>query len=255
MTNRKDGQSLERVQSKVRSDSRFDYSGLSSQATAFLKAQAHRIRRQAATSIILVGKDLIAAKHYLTHGTFLHWVEAEVGIRARTAQVYMQVAQWAPHKSASVALLPPSVLYFLSAPSTPASYINDILRRVESGERIALRAIREELKHLHESRREGNPDHGHTAEDAVPLDHGGLAITVDMEPTASLQHAVEILGRELCEEDFVLVREIFTSRAVLDSPGLAKNIAAAFSAWSGNEDDLCDPRQELSIAAETQIRA
>jgi hypothetical protein len=241
----------------AKNDSHFDYRNLPSAVTDFLKGQAHRIRRQAAMSIIHIGKDLIAAKHYLPHGAFLDWVVAEVDIPARTAQAYMQVAQWAANKSASVALLPPALLYFLSASHTPESFVNNILRRVEAGEHVVLPAIREELKRLRESRLKGNPDPGRTVPPAAPLDHGDWAITVETEPTASLQHAVAILGRGLCMEDFALVREIFTSKAVLDAPELARNIAAAFSAWSGNEDDLCAPRQSQgrSIAAETQVSA
>jgi hypothetical protein len=42
----------------------------------------------------------IAAKHYLSHGSFLRWVETEAGLPARTAQAYMQVAHWASGKNA-----------------------------------------------------------------------------------------------------------------------------------------------------------
>ena len=251
--NEMNGQSVEHS----KDDSPFDYGNLPSSVADFLKGQAHRIRRQATMSIIHIGKDLIAAKRYLPHGAFLNWVVAEVDIPARTAQAYMQVAQWAAHKSATVALLPPALLYFLSGSRMHESFVDNILRRVEAGEHIALPAIREELRHLRENRRKGNPDPGRAVQPAAPLDHGGRAITVETEPTASLRRAVVILERGLCVEDFALVSEIFTSQAVLNAPELAKNIAAAFSAWSGNEDDLCAPRpnQKRSVAAETQISA
>jgi hypothetical protein len=123
----------------------FDYSTLSSAVADFLRGQTHRICRQSGTSIVNIGKDLIAAKHHLSHGAFLKWVEFEVGLPARTAQAYMQMAQWATRKNASVAHLPPSLLYLLSARSTPSSYADDVLKRIEGGERIALQDVRADL--------------------------------------------------------------------------------------------------------------
>src|SRR5262245_14032618 len=131
--------------------SQFDYGDLSSSAAKFLREQAERIRRQSASSIINIGKDLVAAKHYLSHGAFIAWVESEVGIAARTAQAYMRVAKWVAPKSASIAHLPPSLLYLFSASSTPSSFVVDVLKRIEAGERISLRAIRNELQDLRES--------------------------------------------------------------------------------------------------------
>jgi hypothetical protein len=90
----------------VNGNEAFDYGVLESSVAEFLeflKVQVHRIRRQAPISIVHIGKGLIVAKHYLSRGMFLKWVEGEVGIPARTAQAYMHVAQWAAHKNATVA--------------------------------------------------------------------------------------------------------------------------------------------------------
>ena len=81
----------------------FNYDSVSPTVAKFLKGQANRILRTSSSAVIQVGKDLIAAKHYLPHGSFLVWVENEVGMRTRTAQAYMRVAQWASGKSATVA--------------------------------------------------------------------------------------------------------------------------------------------------------
>jgi hypothetical protein len=242
--NEEKGRSIE----PVKNDLSFDYSTLSSSAAEFLKRQAHRIRQQAAISIIHIGNDLIGAKHYLSHGAFLNWIEAEVGIPARTAQAYMQVAQWAAHKSATVALLPPSILYFLSASSTPASFINDILTRVEAGERITLPNIREELRSLRESRREGSPSKGRKVQGRTQPDQKTWPIAVGKEVKATLQQAVSIMARELSSEDFAQVREILTSKTVLDDPELAKKIAVAFSAPAKNESDHEAPVKDPATA-------
>src|SRR5436305_1571476 len=79
----------------------FDYSSLPPSVARFLRGQADRIRQHCASSIIQIGKALLEAKHHLSHGAFLPWVECEVGIPARTAQVYMRSANWAAGKSAT----------------------------------------------------------------------------------------------------------------------------------------------------------
>jgi hypothetical protein len=52
----------------------------------FLRGQADRIRQYTRKSIIQIGKDLVAAKRYLSHGAFLRWVESEVGIPVRRVE-------------------------------------------------------------------------------------------------------------------------------------------------------------------------
>jgi hypothetical protein len=211
----------------LRNGGAFDYSTLPPSAAEFLKAQVHRIRRQTAISIINIGKDLIAAKHYLSHGLFVNWVETEVGIPARTAQAYMQVAYWSEHKTATVALLPPSVLYLLSSPRAPQELIADVLRRVESGERVALPAVRKELTRL---RAEYNGQKANGTDAVQPeaqLERQHWTATVT--PAAALQRAVTILARGLSANEFAEVQQILTCAAVLEDPALGKNIAAAFA--------------------------
>jgi hypothetical protein len=124
----------------------FDYATVPPSVATFLKNQGERIRRCGASFVVNIGKDLIGAKRYLSHGAFLCWVEAEAGIPARAAQVYMQVAQWVGGKGATVAHLPLTALYLLSARSTPNEFTKDVLNRVQRGETISLTALRAELK-------------------------------------------------------------------------------------------------------------
>jgi hypothetical protein len=217
----------------LRERAAFDYSNFPSAAAEFLKRQVRRIRRQTAMSIISIGKDLIAAKHYLSHGLFVSWVEAEVGIPARTAQAYMQVAHWAERKNATVALLPPSVLYLLSSPSTPQAFATDVLSRIELGERIAPPVIRRELKRLRKDRIEQKAGVMDAAQSTAQweLQNG----PVDSEPAKALSRAVTILARGLSAEDFAEVRRILTSEVVLEDPALAKDLAAAFAGWTTYE--------------------
>jgi hypothetical protein len=237
------GQSVEHC----KNDSPFDYRNLPSSVTDFLKGQAHRIRRQAAMSIIHIGKDLIAAKHYLSHGAFLNWVVAEVDIPPRTAQAYMQVAQWATGKNATVALLPPSLLYFLSASRTPETFVDDILRRIEAGEHVALSAIRDELKALRISHREGSPDNERAARQGTQLDQKSWPTAVELEVTAILRRAVAILAQGLSVEDFAQVRDILTSKAVLEDPELPRKITTAFSVPVRNGRNINDTRRKFAV--------
>jgi hypothetical protein len=238
----------------------FDYSALAPSTAEFLKAQVHRIRRQTAISIISIGKDLIAAKHYLSHGLFETWVEAEVGIPARTAQAYMQVARWSEHKTATVALLPPSVLYLLSSPRTPPDWIADILKRVELGECVTLPALRKELTRL---RAEDNGQDAHATRamqsKAQFERQDWLATTA--QPAAALQRAVAILARGLSATDFAEVQQILTCAILLQDPALGRKIATAFAQWDaieGQNDAVeGDPqdlhRTELAPRAENRF--
>jgi hypothetical protein len=201
----------------------FDYGSVPSSVATFLKKQADKIQRTAAKSIIDIGKDLVAAKHYLSHGQFLGWIEAEVGIPARTAQAYMQVAQWITGKSVRVAHLPPSVLYVLSAPSTPQDFIRDILNDVEAGKHIELSAIRGKLKALRHDRRQ-------ESQETSAVEHVGQSeATTGVDAQTGLVELINILARGLSNTDFTRVREIMTSKRVLDDPELGHNICRAFS--------------------------
>jgi hypothetical protein len=209
--------------------SQFDYSELSSSVASFLRGQAERIRRHVASSAINIGKDLAGAKHYLTHGAFVAWVESEVGIPARTAQAYMRIARWASQKGATVAHFPPSLLYLLSASNTPEAFVSDVVRRVNAGERISVRALRDKLRDL----RDTTHDRPSPKPRLIPAlshhdDTSGVATIADADDTI-LPEVVAILARRLSPQDFTRVRDMMTAKPVLEDPHLAQQIAAAFS--------------------------
>jgi len=84
----------------------FDYKSIEPSVARFLRGQAERIRRQGATTVLHIGSALVEAKRYLSHGNFLIWVESEVGITARTAQLYMRAALWSKKKGKAVSGFP-----------------------------------------------------------------------------------------------------------------------------------------------------
>ncbi len=199
----------------------FDYSRLSGSTATFLRHQADRINQTSSRSVIQIGKDLIAAKRYLAHGEFVTWVKYEAGLPARTAQAYMHVANWAAHKSPSVTRLPPSVLYVISARSAPEQFVQQLLERVEAGEHISARTVRQEIKAIRHSASADAPVEAVVdAPSAVP-DH---APNHDL----TLACAVDILVHGLSAANFVRVKEIMTNSIVIEDPQLAHNIVVAF---------------------------
>lgn len=213
--------------------SQFDYSSLSPPVSKFLRGQAARIRQYCTKSIIQIGKDLVGAKHYLSHGEFLRWVEDEVGIPARTAQAYMRVANWASSKSATAALLPPTALYALSSSGVPAEFVEGILRRVEDGERIQLSSLRTQIKAL----RDAIPQHDRRRAVGEMGDQSNSdSIKSCTEAAALISSAVVILARALTVDDFAQVREIITSKPVLHDPNLAMLLERAFESYETAAD-------------------
>lgn len=205
---------------------RFDYASVSTSVATFLRGESERIRRQYTHSIVQIGKALLGAKRYLSHGSFIAWVEAEVGMPARTAQAYMRVAQWASGKSASVAHLPPVVLYLLSASSTPPEFARDVIERAEAGEKIAFADLRRELRDYREAEIKAIRDKELSLAPSAPA---GPA----METRPLLEQAIMIIARELSEADFLRVESVFTDRNLTADPNFADQIASLFSKVRG----------------------
>ena len=207
----------------------FDYSMVSDRVADFLRAQASKVREHAASSIIAIGRDLTAAKHYLSHGQFVCWVECEIGVPARTAQMYMQLCRWIGKKSANVAHLPVSTLYLLSAKSTPEEYAVEVLRRLEAGEHIPVSSLRRELKER--KRRAASALSEPSGRSCAPL--GGLECAADLafdrDKMNSIHLAVElveILTRGLSESELAHVRKIVTDASVRFDVYLAQRLLA-----------------------------
>jgi Protein of unknown function (DUF3102) len=213
----------------------FDYNDTPPSVATFLKGQADRIRKYTAKCIITIGKDLIAAKHYLSHGAFIRWVESEVGIPARTAQGYMKVAEWAADKCADVAQLPPSVLYILSRSRTPKEFADSIFRRLEAGERIVLSDLRGELRLLLAHRDGAQVVAGNRESTNAGVEPE--IIGPDLEAHPSLKEAISILLRNLPREDFARVREIMTNDGLVCRPDLGHHIVHAFLAVDYADED------------------
>lgn len=73
----------------------------------------------------------------LGHGRFLAWIEAEFEMSDAAALRFMQVAERYGSKSVIVTNLPPTVLYALSAPSTPEEVREKVEKDVAEGRKVA----------------------------------------------------------------------------------------------------------------------
>ena len=213
----------------------FDYGAFSPSVANFLKGQAETILRGQTTSILQTGKILLEAKRYLSHGQFLRWVELELSMPPRTAQAYMQVACWAKGKSATISRLPPSLLYFLSAPSTPDPFAAGLLARLEAGERVNVAAARAELAALRTVPGE-RKSREKAVESELSLSELPNVLAFEMTRGGSMTDAVAILDRALSPQDFYQVRAIMTSKSLLSSPHLPDEIVSAFRAVESNAD-------------------
>jgi hypothetical protein len=227
----------------------FDYSCLEPAVVKFLRGHANRIRQYGTKSIIQIGKDLIGAKRYLSHGKFQHWVEHEAGIPRRTAQTYMQVASWASSKSATVALLPPTALYVLSSSRVPIEFVESVLKRVEAGEPIRTPSLRAQLRALRENSTLQNkcnliPDEGSGDRSEVALGSHSTTATAAM-----ISNAVQTLVRALSVAEFEHVRRIITSKAVLDDPSLPRLLERAFDSFGPSTTDSYEPKRELELCS------
>ena len=107
----------------------FDYAALGSpEVEQQLRASATRIREMQRTSIVDIGRELIAVKERLDHGKFLDWIESEFAWSRRTAVNMMQAASEFGAKWEMIAHLPATAIYRLAAPSTPPEVREAVLK-------------------------------------------------------------------------------------------------------------------------------
>ena len=111
---------------------------------------AERIRRALHQNVVEIGELLLQAKQQVAHGEFQTWAERELGIKSRTAQNYMNAAEFVRGKSETVSHLPPALLYRLAAPSAPP----ELVEEVAISEQIDPADIEEKLDRHRDAKRE-----------------------------------------------------------------------------------------------------
>lgn len=117
--------------------SHFDYSGLPADIADEARATAKRVRERMNRAIVEVGQELRTIKEKLEHGQFTAWIRAEFGgMSERTAQRYMSAAEAFGGKSDTVSVLPARSVFKLAAKSTPHHVREEVVARIEAGEKI-----------------------------------------------------------------------------------------------------------------------
>jgi len=126
----------------------FDYSKLDSETARIARHAAERVKasqKQVGKTLIAIGAELLKVKARLDHGSFGPWLQAEFNWDERTAQRYMGAAEAFGGKSDTVSELPPTMIYALASPSTPPAVRDEIVRKLDSGERLDPATIRDSI--------------------------------------------------------------------------------------------------------------
>jgi menaquinone-dependent protoporphyrinogen IX oxidase len=134
----------------------FDYSTLSPDLQVEVKTATERIKlrmKRTAEDIIEIGKDLIAIKEKLPHGSFLPWIGSEFGLTDKTAQNFMNVAERFGSKNEIISDFKPTLLYLLAAPSTPDEVVEQVIEKAENGETVTAKEVKELKAQLQEKDR------------------------------------------------------------------------------------------------------
>ena len=123
----------------------FDYTTVPDDAAKVLRRTVQEVQRVLHLSLPEIGRHLLAAKAALPHGRFAAWAEAELQMKARTAQNYMRAAAWLDGKSETLAQLPPTIVYALAAPDAPGEVVQDVVTAAEAGAPLPASTIKSRL--------------------------------------------------------------------------------------------------------------
>ena len=118
----------------------FDYGALPSDVAlkAQLAANSIKLRlKRTVEDIIEIGRELTAVKDELPHGQFLPWIAAEFEMSQPLAYNFIQAYERFGGKNYNNYKFTPTVLYALSAPSTPESVIGKAIAKAESGDKVS----------------------------------------------------------------------------------------------------------------------
>ena len=110
-----------------------------------------RIKRTTA-DVIATGRDLLLAQQRIGAGDLLGWVELELGMTRRWAQLQMRVAQTF-QADEIISSVSPTFLYLLSAPSTPDAIRTEIADDLQAGRVVDHRAVEARIKQVRAERR------------------------------------------------------------------------------------------------------
>jgi Protein of unknown function (DUF3102) len=132
----------------VASSEAFDYAELCGEDWRFCQDARDEIKRlgkQTGQNIIEIGRLLTEVKGRLTHGQFGRWLAAEFKWSDRHARRFMAAHQTfgkTDIMSEFASFLEPTAVYELAAPSTPEPARQEVLAKVERGEKVTTKEVK-----------------------------------------------------------------------------------------------------------------
>lgn len=127
----------------------YDYERIPAADREAVQDAAREIKPQLSTlaeSIIEVGRRLGEIKGRVPHGQWGAWLDTEFHLSERMAQHWMNVADKFGDKSEKFSELPVSTLYLLAAPSTPEEAVTEIEEKLDAGERVTVKQVKEVIE-------------------------------------------------------------------------------------------------------------
>ena len=109
-----------------------------------MRDRASRIRDIQRTSILDVGRELIAAKKLVDRGYFRDWVETACQMNIRTAERTMQAARLIQEND-KLSYLPSDGLLTLASRSAPQATVNEIIGEISAGEKPSSAQIKRRI--------------------------------------------------------------------------------------------------------------
>ena len=127
----------------------FDYAALPVESALNGRVVGERLRtrlKRTVQDIIESGKDLIQIKPSL-EGFFDAWFEHETGLDRQMAYKFIQAAErFGNGTYNNYTSFSPTVIYLLSAPSTPDSIVEKALEKAEAGEKVTTEWVKEQKR-------------------------------------------------------------------------------------------------------------
>jgi Protein of unknown function (DUF3102) len=118
--------------------------GRNSQVSAEHADAIRALGKRMVADVIQIGGRLSECKLICGHGNWLAWLEREFGWSADTAERFIQVSTPSNQIPQLAEFdLPLSGLYLLAASSTPEEARNEIIKRAEAGEPVAVSDVKE----------------------------------------------------------------------------------------------------------------
>ena len=118
---------------------------LDSRATTNMRERAYRIRKMQQDAVVEVGRQLLAAKGQVEHGSFVAFIQSACQMHIRTAERAMQAAQMIEEND-KVSYLPPDGLLALAALSVPEGAKAKIVEEINAGAKPTAAEIKRQIK-------------------------------------------------------------------------------------------------------------